>query len=50
MTSQVVFAEPVRTPIGTFAGSLKDVPATALGSAAIAARGRPRKSSQIRTS
>jgi acetyl-CoA C-acetyltransferase len=37
MTSQVVFAEPVRTAIGTFAGSLKDVPATALGSAAIAA-------------
>jgi acetyl-CoA C-acetyltransferase len=37
VTSQVVFAEPVRTPIGTFAGSLKDVPATALGSAAIAA-------------
>jgi acetyl-CoA C-acetyltransferase len=37
MTSQIVFAEPVRTAIGTFAGSLKDVPATALGSAAIAA-------------
>ena len=37
MTSQVVFAEPVRTAIGTFGGSLKDVSATALGSAAIAA-------------
>jgi acetyl-CoA C-acetyltransferase len=37
MTSQIVFAEPVRTAIGTFGGSLKDVPATALGSAAIAA-------------
>jgi acetyl-CoA C-acetyltransferase len=37
MMSQVVFAEPVRTAIGTFAGSLKDIPATALGAAAIAA-------------
>src|SRR6516162_7593440 len=37
MTPQVVFAEPVRTAIGTFAGSLKDVPATALGAAVIAA-------------
>ena len=26
MTSQIVFAEPVRTAIGTFAGALKDVP------------------------
>jgi hypothetical protein len=33
MTSQrsVVFAEPVRTAIGTFGGSLKDVPAPTLG-------------------
>jgi acetyl-CoA C-acetyltransferase len=33
----VVFAEPVRTAIGTFGGSLKDVPAPALGAAAIGA-------------
>src|SRR5271154_3507853 len=39
MTSQrsVVFAEPVRTAIGTFGGSLKDVPAPNLGSTAIGA-------------
>ena len=39
MTSQrsVVFAEPVRTAIGTLGGSLKDVPAPTLGSVAIAA-------------
>src|SRR5580693_5289652 len=39
MTSQrsVVFAEPVRTAIGTFGGSLKDVPAPDLGAAAIGA-------------
>ena len=40
MTSQrsVVFAEPVRTAIGTFGGSLKDdVPAPNLGAVAIAA-------------
>jgi acetyl-CoA C-acetyltransferase len=39
MTQQrsVVFAEPVRTAIGTFGGSLKDVPATDLGGAVIAA-------------
>ena len=39
MTSQrsVVFAEPVRTAIGTFGGSLKDVPAPALGAVAIGA-------------
>ena len=39
MTSQrsVVFAEPVRTAIGTFGGSLKDVPAPTLGSMAIGA-------------
>jgi acetyl-CoA C-acetyltransferase len=39
MTSQhsVVFAEPVRTAIGTFGGSLKDVPAPILGAAAISA-------------
>ena len=37
MTSQhsVVFAEPVRTAIGTFGGSLKDVPAPTLGAVAI---------------
>jgi acetyl-CoA C-acetyltransferase len=36
MTSRsVVFAEPVRTAIGTFDGSLKDVPAPALGATAI---------------
>src|SRR5215831_18975403 len=39
MTSQrsVVFAEPVRTAIGTFGGSLKDVPAPNLGAVAIGA-------------
>src|SRR5271156_2449316 len=39
MTSQrsVVFAEPVRTAIGTFGGALKDVPAPNLGAAAIGA-------------
>jgi acetyl-CoA C-acetyltransferase len=39
MTSQrsVVFAEPIRTAIGTFGGSLKDVAAPALGSVAIGA-------------
>jgi len=38
MTSQhsVVFAEPVRTAIGTLGGSLKDVPAPNLGAVAIA--------------
>jgi acetyl-CoA C-acetyltransferase len=36
MTSRsVVFAEPVRTAIGTFGGSLKDVSAPTLGAAAI---------------
>ena len=33
----VVFAEPVRTAIGTFGGSLKDVPAPTLGAVAISA-------------
>ena len=33
----VVLAEPVRTAIGTFGGSLKDVPATNLGATAIRA-------------
>src|SRR5262249_12481812 len=33
----VVFAEPVRTAIGMFGGSLKDVPAPALGATAIGA-------------
>jgi acetyl-CoA C-acetyltransferase len=39
MTPQhrVVFAEPVRTAIGTFGGSLKDVPAPRLGAVAIGA-------------
>jgi acetyl-CoA C-acetyltransferase len=39
MVSQrsVIFAEPVRTAIGTFGGSFKDVPATDLGAAAIGA-------------
>src|SRR5271163_4069016 len=39
MTSQrsVVFAEPVRTAIGTFGGALKDVPAPNLGAVAIGA-------------
>ena len=38
MTSRsVVFAEPVRTAIGTFGGGLKDVPAPALGATAIRA-------------
>ena len=39
MTSQrsVVFSEPVRTAIGTFGGSLKDVPAPNLGAVAIGA-------------
>jgi acetyl-CoA C-acetyltransferase len=39
MTSQrsVVFSEPVRTAIGTFGGSLKDVPAPDLGAVAIGA-------------
>ena len=39
MTSQrsVVFAEPVRTAIGTFGGTLKDVPAPNLGAVAIGA-------------
>src|SRR5260370_24894932 len=34
---RVVFAEPVRTAIGTFGGSLKDVPAPNLGAVAIGA-------------
>jgi acetyl-CoA C-acetyltransferase len=39
MVSQrsVIFAEPVRTAIGTFGGSFKEVPATELGAAAIGA-------------
>jgi acetyl-CoA C-acetyltransferase len=39
MTAQrsVVFAEPVRTAIGTFGGALKDVPAPSLGAVAIGA-------------
>ena len=42
MSSQsVVFAEPVRTAIGTFGGSLKDVPAPALGAVAIGGALKP---------
>lgn len=38
MTSRsVVFAEPVRTAIGTFGGALKDIPAPNLGATAIGA-------------
>ena len=39
MTTQsaVVFAEPVRTAIGTLGGTLKDVPAPQLGATAILA-------------
>jgi acetyl-CoA C-acetyltransferase len=38
MTSRsVVFAEPVRTAIGTFGGTLKEIPAPNLGAVAIAA-------------
>src|ERR1700740_3804310 len=33
----VVFAEPVRTAIGTFGGSLKEIPAPDLGAVAIKA-------------
>ena len=43
MTSQrsAIFAEPVSAAIGTFGGSLKDIPATTLGAQAInAAIGR----------
>ena len=36
-TRKVVIAEPVRTAIGTFGGTLKDVPAVDLGAAAIKA-------------
>lgn len=32
---EIVIAHPVRTPIGSFGGSLKDVPATALGAIAV---------------
>src|SRR5712672_435310 len=38
MTSRsVVFAEPVRTAIGTFGGTLKEIPAPNLGAVAIGA-------------
>ena len=37
MTRSVLIADPVRTAIGTLGGSLKDVPATTLGSIAIGA-------------
>ena len=38
MTSRsVVFAEPVRTAIGTLGGSLKDIPASDLGATTIRA-------------
>jgi acetyl-CoA acetyltransferase len=35
-TREVVICNPVRTPIGAFGGSLKEVPATGLGDAAVA--------------
>lgn len=35
-TIQVVICDPVRTAIGTYGGSLKNIPATTLGAAAIA--------------
>ncbi|HYX62955.1 MAG TPA: acetyl-CoA C-acetyltransferase [Burkholderiales bacterium] len=35
-TTQVVICDPVRTAIGTYGGSLKNIPATTLGAAAIA--------------
>ncbi|CAG4894364.1 thiolase family protein [Paraburkholderia gardini] len=34
-TREIVISHPVRTPIGAFSGSLKDVPATDLGAAAV---------------
>ncbi|MEA3087012.1 MAG: acetyl-CoA C-acetyltransferase [Paraburkholderia sp.] len=34
-TREVVICNPVRTPIGAFSGSLKDVPATELGAVAV---------------
>jgi acetyl-CoA C-acetyltransferase len=37
MAHSVIFAEPVRTAIGTFGGTLKDIPAPALGATAISA-------------
>jgi acetyl-CoA C-acetyltransferase len=41
MTSRsVVFAEPVRIAIGTFGGSLKEVPAPALGAVVRAVKHR----------
>ena len=41
MTSRsVIFAEPVRTAIGTFGGSLKDISAPNLGATAIGAAER----------
>jgi acetyl-CoA acetyltransferase len=44
MTSKhsVVIAEPVRTAIGTFGGTLKDIPAVELGATAIGAALQPR--------
>ena len=43
MTSRrsVLFAEPVQTAIGTFGGTLKDVPAPNLGAVAIGAAVAP---------
>lgn len=37
MDNDILICSPVRTPIGTFGGSLKDVPASALGAHVIAA-------------
>ncbi len=36
MTKEVVICAPTRTPIGTYGGSLKDMPATDLGAIAVA--------------
>ena len=49
MTSRsVVFAEPVRTAVGTFGGTLKDVPAPELGAVGDRRRGRARRPSRRR--
>jgi acetyl-CoA C-acetyltransferase len=37
MNKEIVICAPVRSPIGSFGGSLKDVPAAALGAHVIAA-------------
>src|SRR3546814_12368774 len=35
MTTEIILAHPVRTPIGSYNGALKDVPAAELGAVAI---------------